>query len=74
MLRQNLRFGLRTARKNALVTILAVRCLATGIGLDVMMFSVTDGVLIQPLPDDERRPAGGAPIRNASRMIDRPRF
>jgi putative ABC transport system permease protein len=36
--------------KNKGVTGLAVVCLAIGIGLNTMMFSVTDGVLIQPLP------------------------
>ena len=50
MLFQDLRFGLRTALKNKGVTGLAVVCLAIGIGLNTMMFSVTDGVLIQPLP------------------------
>ena len=50
MLFQDLRFGLRTALKNKGVTGLAVICLAIGIGLNTMMFSVTDGVLIQPLP------------------------
>jgi putative ABC transport system permease protein len=50
MLLQDLRFGLRTALKNKGVTALAVICLAIGIGLNTMMFSVTDGVLIQPLP------------------------
>ena len=50
MLFQDLRFGLRTALKNKGVTSLAVICLAIGIGLNTMMFSVTDGVLIQPLP------------------------
>jgi hypothetical protein len=47
---QDVRFGLRTALKNKGVTGLAVVCLAIGIGLNTMMFSVTDGVLIQPLP------------------------
>ena len=47
MLFQDLRFGLRTALKNKGVTSLAVICLAIGIGLNTMMFSVTDGVLIQ---------------------------
>ncbi len=50
MLLQDIRFGLRSALKNKGVTGLAVVCLAIGIGLNTMMFSVTDGVLIQPLP------------------------
>ena len=50
MLLQDIRFGVRTALKNKAVTGLAVTCLAIGIGLNTMMFSVTDGVLIQPLP------------------------
>src|SRR4029078_1529924 len=50
MLFQHIRFGVRTALKNKGVTGLAVVCLAIGIGLNTMMFSVTDGVLIQPLP------------------------
>src|SRR5436190_11413838 len=50
MLFQDIRFGLRTALKNKGVTVLAVVCLGIGIGLNTMMFSVTDGVLIQPLP------------------------
>jgi putative ABC transport system permease protein len=47
---QDLRFGVRTALKNKGVTGLAVICLGIGIGLNTMMFSVTDGVLVQPLP------------------------
>jgi putative ABC transport system permease protein len=47
---QDIRFGIRTALKNKGVTGLAVVCLGIGIGLNTMMFSVTDGVLIQPLP------------------------
>ena len=50
MLFQDIRFGVRTALKNKGVTGLAVTCLAIGIGLNTMMFSVTDGVLVQPLP------------------------
>ena len=56
MLLQDIRFGFRTALKNKGVTVLAVTCLGIGIGLNTMMFSVTDGVLVQPLPyqDPER--------------------
>jgi putative ABC transport system permease protein len=50
MLKQDVRYGFRTALKNKGVTGLAVACLAIGIGLNTMMFSVTDGVLVQPLP------------------------
>src|SRR3954468_8786049 len=50
MLIQDVRFGLRTALKNKGVTGLAVVCLAIGVGLNTMMFSVTDGVLVKPLP------------------------
>lgn len=50
MLIQDLRFGVRTAVKNKGITGLAVVCLAIGIGLNTMMFSVTDGVLVRPLP------------------------
>ena len=53
MLFQDIRFGLRTALKNKAVTGLAVTCLAIGVGLNTMMFSVTDGILIQPLPYHE---------------------
>ena len=56
MLFRDIRYGFRTALKNKTVTGLAVTCLAIGIGLNTMIFSVTDGVLIQPLPyhDPER--------------------
>jgi putative ABC transport system permease protein len=50
MLVQDIRFGLRTALKNKGVTAIAILCLAVGIGLNTMMFTVVDGVLIKPLP------------------------
>ena len=50
MLLQNVRYGLRTVLKNKTVTGVAVLCLAVGIGLNTMIFSLMDGVLIQPLP------------------------
>ena len=50
MLFQDIRYGLRTALKNKTVTAVAVACLAIGIGLNTMIFSVVDGVLIRPLP------------------------
>jgi putative ABC transport system permease protein len=50
MLVQDIRFGFRTALKNKGITAIAVLCLAIGIGLNTMMFTVVDGVLIKPLP------------------------
>src|SRR5919198_6091334 len=50
MLIQDGRFGLRTALKNKVVTAIVILCLAIGIGLNTMMFTVVDGVLIKPLP------------------------
>ena len=50
MLLQDIRFGVRTAPKNKGVTAIAVVCLTIGIGLNTMMFTVVDGVLVQPLP------------------------
>src|SRR4029079_8467205 len=50
MLIQDVRFGLRTALKNKGVTRLSVLCLAIGIALTTLMFSVVDGVLVNPLP------------------------
>jgi len=47
---QDIRFGLRTALKNKGVTAVAIACLGIGIGLNTMIFSVTDAVLIHPLP------------------------
>ena len=47
---QDIRFGLRTALKNKGVTGMAIACLAIGIGLNTMIFSVTDAVLVHPLP------------------------
>ena len=50
MLIQDIRYGLRTALKNKTVTAVSIACLAIGIGLNTMIFSVVDGVLIRPLP------------------------
>ncbi|HET7616951.1 MAG TPA: ABC transporter permease [Vicinamibacterales bacterium] len=53
MVWQDLRFGVRTLLRNRGVTAIAVLCLAIGIGLNASMFSVVDGILIQPLPFPE---------------------
>ena len=49
-LRQDVGFGLRTLRRNALLTTLVVGGLALGIGANAAIYSLIDAVLVRKLP------------------------
>ena len=50
MLAQDLKYACRSLVKTPLVTIIAVACLSLGIGVNATIFSVVDGVMLQPSP------------------------
>jgi len=50
---QDLRYGARTLRKNADFTAVTVLTLALGIGANTTVFTVVNGVLLQPMPFSE---------------------
>ena len=56
MLQQDIRYALRTLLRNKAFTAIAVACLSLGIGVNVTIFSVVDGVVLNPYPypDAER--------------------
>ena len=55
-LRQDVAFGLRTLRRNALLTALVVGGLALGIGANAAIYALVDAVLVRklPVPDPDR--------------------
>lgn len=50
MFRQDIKYAVRGLARDRGITAIVVACLALGIGINATLFSVIDGVLIQPLP------------------------
>ena len=65
MVPQNLKIAIRVLIKNPLFTLTAVATMALGLGATTTIFSVTNGVLLQPLPykDSDRIVVAGTDLR-----------
>ncbi len=65
MVLQNLKIAIRVLRKNPLFTLTAVATMALGLGATTTIFSVTNGVLLRPLPykDPDRVVVAGMDLR-----------
>ena len=69
---QDVRFALRSFRKNAGFTVVALLSLMLGIGASIALFSVVYGVLIAPYPyakpESDLGAGGGGPQRRRPRL------
>src|SRR4029450_1927463 len=73
---QDLRYGLRSLRKNPAYSVVAIATLAIGIGAGTAVFSVASAVLLRPLPDKDPsrlvRVFETNPLKNWTRNIASP--
>src|SRR5262245_56019973 len=50
ILLQDIRYAIRSVLKDRAASAIVIACLALGIGVNATLFSVVDGVLLQPFP------------------------
>ena len=70
---QDVRFGLRQLRSNALISVTAILTLALGIGANTTIFSVVNTVLLKPLPynDADRIVVSGMSLPEYKDVVQR---
>ena len=72
----NLKFALRMLRRNPALALSAILATGLGIGATSAMFSITDGILLHPLPfpksDQLVNIWESAPTRNLPRLVTAP--
>ena len=68
---QDLRYGARTLRRNPGFAVVAILTLAIGIGANVVIFSVVNGILLKPLPFPDSRRVVTIWETDANRNINR---
>ena len=70
MLRHDLRYAFRSLISNKGFATVAILCLGLAIGINTMIYSVVDGILIQPLPFEDARKLVTMNESNARAGID----
>ena len=71
---RDLRFGLRSLRKDLRLSLLAILALALGIGATTVIFSVTDSILLEPYPYKNQDRTTVIFIHDVNRPADNGRY
>ena len=66
---QDVLYALRVLRRNSGFTLIALICIALGIGVTTTIFSAVNGILLRPLPFPRDKELVSIHSRNLSRDI-----